>query len=157
MAFCCKGRLENKRIEKKLLLIGLDNSGKTTMLTYMREQTTDSKIKKGEAQLVMNTPFINVEVLNLPGEDEACIVYDMSGQGRYRDSWSFFYPDVDGIFFVIDSADHERLPVVQEVLQELVRHPGLARRSIPLVILANKQDAKPNNKYSEDYDPLVSI
>ena len=104
------------------------------------KQTTDTTLKRGEALLVMNTPFINVEVLSRNNTE--CLVYDMSGQGRYRDSWSFFYPDVDGIFFVIDSADRERLPVCQEVLMELVRHPGLARRAIPLVILANKQDLR---------------
>ena len=61
-------------------------------------------------------------------------------QGRYRESWSFFYPDVDGIFFVVDASDFERLSVAQEVLQEMVRHPALADRSIPIVILSNKQD-----------------
>ena len=61
-------------------------------------------------------------------------------QGRYRESWSFFYPDVDGIFFVVDASDLERLSVAQEILQEIVRHPGLEGRRIPLVILSNKQD-----------------
>ena len=66
----------------------------------------------------------------------------MSGQGRYREGWSFFYPDVDGILFVIDCSDLARLSVAQEVLRELARHPGLARRAIPVVIMANKQDAE---------------
>jgi GTPase SAR1 family protein len=61
-------------------------------------------------------------------------------QGRYRESWSFFYPEVDGIFFVVDSSDLERLSVAQEILQEISRHPGLKDRRIPLVILSNKQD-----------------
>ena len=88
----------------------------------------------------MTTPFINVEVVKLPYSGNECIVYDMSGQGRYREGWSFFYPDVDGIFFVIDCSDRDRIAIAQEVLQEMARHPGLARRKIPFVILANKQD-----------------
>ena len=47
---------------------------------------------------------------------------------------------MDGIFFVVDSTDLERLSVAQEILQEIVRHPALARRQIPLCILSNKQD-----------------
>ena len=90
----------------------------------------------------MTTSFINVEVLRLPGSGSDCIVYDMSGQGRYRESWSFFYPDVDGIFFVIDCADRDRISIANEVLLEIARPPGLARRDIPLIILANKQDAE---------------
>ena len=48
---------------------------------------------------------------------------------------------MDGIFFVVDASDIERLSVAQEVLQEMARHPGLYRRDpIPLVILSNKMD-----------------
>ena len=54
---------------------------------------------------------------------------------------------MDGIFFVIDAGDFERLSVAQEVLQEMARHPGLAGREIPLVILSNKQDL--NDKVDE--------
>ncbi len=64
----------------------------------------------------------------------------MSGQGRYREQWQYFYPDVDGIFFVIDSTDKDRLNVVAEVLHEMAKHPGLQGRQIPFVILANKID-----------------
>ena len=54
---------------------------------------------------------------------------------------------MDGIFFVVDAGDFERLSVAQEVLQEMARHPGLSGREIPLVILSNKQDL--NDKVDE--------
>ena len=47
---------------------------------------------------------------------------------------------MDGIFFVVDAGDLQRLSVAQEVLQEMARHPGLYGRQIPLIILSNKQD-----------------
>ena len=78
--------------------------------------------------LVMTTAFINVEKITLPLSNETCIVYDMSGQGRYREQWQYFYPDIDGIFFVIDATDKERLSVAAEVLHEMARHPGLQGR-----------------------------
>ena len=64
----------------------------------------------------------------------------MSGQGRYREGWSFFYPEIDGIMFVVDCSDTDRLTINMEILHELARHPGLARRFIPITILANKAD-----------------
>ena len=67
-------------------------------------------------------------------------MYDISGQGRYREQWQYFYPDVDGIFFVIDSTDKDRLSIAAEVLHEMAKHPGLQGRQIPFVILANKTD-----------------
>ena len=69
----------NKKREKKLLLIGLDYSGKTTLLKQFAQQSGSDKINQGEAELVMTTPFINVEVIKLPFSNDECIVYDMSG------------------------------------------------------------------------------
>ena len=86
------------------------------------------------------TPYINIEKVFLPESSMPCIVYDMSGQGRYRDNWQFFYPDVDGIIFVVDASDHDRIPIVAEVLELMSCHPNLLRRKIPFIILANKQD-----------------
>ena len=83
---------------------------------------------------------MNLEKITLTQSSMPCIVYDMSGQGRYRDSWQFFYPDVDGILFVVDATDHERLSVVADILEEMARHPCLRERKIPFIILANKSD-----------------
>mmetsp|Transcript_1381 Transcript_1381/g.2438 ORF Transcript_1381/g.2438 Transcript_1381/m.2438 type:complete len:124 (-) Transcript_1381:46-417(-) len=69
-----------------------------------------------------------------------CVVYDISGQGRYRHNWQFFYPDVDGIFFVVDANDKHRLSVVAEVLESMAKHPSLQNRRIPFLIIANKVD-----------------
>ncbi len=47
---------------------------------------------------------------------------------------------MDGIFFVVDTADRERLSVVQEIMMCIAKHPSLRFREIPFVVLANKQD-----------------
>lgn len=124
----------NKHQYKQLLLIGLDYSGKTTMIKRFKQ------IPENSAEYFFTTPYLNIEKITLPFSNMPCVVYDVSGQGRYRENWSFFYPDVDGIFFVVDTSDRERLSVVQEILLEMAKHPGLRERNIPFVILANKQD-----------------
>lgn len=102
--------------------------------------TTGNQYTDEVSDLVITTPFLNVEKVTLPQRHEQCIVYDLSGQGRYREQWQYFYPDVDGIFFVVDSSDHERISINQEILHEMARHPGLANRNIPFIIMGNKQD-----------------
>ena len=49
---------------------------------------------------------------------------------------------MDGIFFVVDTTDKDRLPIVAEVLEEMARHPGLGGRDIPFLILGNKSDCE---------------
>jgi GTPase SAR1 family protein len=73
--------------------------------------TNSSEYVDDMADLVVTTPFINVEKVFLPHSNDQCIIYDLSGQGRYREQWQFFYPDVDGIFYVVDSTDLDRVSV----------------------------------------------
>ncbi|CDW87057.1 adp-ribosylation factor-like protein 6 [Stylonychia lemnae] len=126
--------INTKTKYSQLLMIGLDYSGKTTLIKRFKT------IPENSAEFFHTTPYINIEKITLPFSSKACVVYDLSGQGRYRENWSFFYPDVDGIFFVVDSADRDRLSIVQEVLMHIAKHPSLNQREIPFIILANKQD-----------------
>ena len=48
---------------------------------------------------------------------------------------------MDGIFFVVDSADKQRLGMVHEYLHVLAEDRMLAKRNIPVLIIMNKQDA----------------
>jgi ADP-ribosylation factor-like protein 6 len=51
-------------------------------------------------------------------------VFDMSGAGKYRSLWEHYYSDVQGIIFVVDSTDAERMDVVKNELFTLLSHPG---------------------------------
>ena len=63
-----------QRPVRKLLLIGLDNSGKTTLLKRYKKD-----VLQGQAEMISTTSFINVEKLTLPFTQNECLVYDMSG------------------------------------------------------------------------------
>ncbi|KAK3913407.1 RNA pseudouridylate synthase domain-containing protein 2 [Frankliniella fusca] len=67
---------------------------------------------------------------------------DMSGQGRYRDLWEFYYKDCQGIIFVVDSSDRLRLAVVRHELDLLLQHPDVSGRALPILFLANKMDQR---------------
>jgi signal recognition particle receptor subunit beta len=97
----------------------------------------------------MSTAFFAIENITLPSSNTQCAVYDVSGQGRFRESWSLFYKNVDGIFFVIDASDRERLSMVQDLILELINHPDLANRTIPFLILCNKLDKAPKMNKSK--------
>lgn len=69
-------------------------------------------------------------------------VFDMSGQGNYRNMWEYYYTDVMGIVFVIDSADKLRLCVAKNELDTLLtfEKKGFDMGSLPILFFANKMD-----------------
>lgn len=66
------------------------------------------------------------------------VVYDCSGASRYRAMWDHFVAEANGVIYVIDSTDTQRLGIVKDNIEEFIRHPLLRHK--PIVFLANKQD-----------------
>jgi ADP-ribosylation factor-like protein 6 len=73
-------------------------------------------------------------------------VFDMSGQGRYRDIWPHYYSETDAIVFVLDASDKTRLCVVKDELNHLFRHPSISKnrnkRKLPILFFFNKIDVE---------------
>ena len=113
--------------EFRLLILGLDNAGKTTILY---------KMQLGETKITVPTLGFNVETINY--ENLNFKMWDLGGQSEYRPYWKCYYNKADGIIFVIDSTDKERLDIAKQELFILIGEEEL--KGIPIVILANKQD-----------------
>lgn len=80
----------------------------------------------------------------------------MSGQSRYRDMWSTYCKNVDGIIFVIDSADIVRFAVVSNELEAIMSVPDIKNKSIPIVFFANKMDL-PQAASPSDFVELLKL
>jgi ADP-ribosylation factor-like protein 3 len=65
-------------------------------------------------------------------------VWDIGGQKAIRPYWKNYYDNTDGMVFVVDSSDEERLNECVEELNSLLAEEGLAK--VPLLVYANKQD-----------------
>ena len=139
------GALFKKR-PVSLLMVGLDGSGKTTVLY---------KLKLGETPCTVPTIGFNgtehsVEVITRG--KLTMTVWDMGGQDKIRKLWSHYFNNIDAVIFVIDSTDRERLPTCKSELSLLLSDPLLC--SAPFVILANKQDLDEAMSPSEVADKL---
>ena len=88
----------------RILVVGLDNSGKTTLINHL-------KPKKSKAHEVVPTVGFTMEEFSKHNLNFT--VFDMSGQGRYRSLWENYYSDVQAVIFVLDSTDKLRLCVVK--------------------------------------------
>lgn len=115
----------------QVLLLGLDNAGKSTLLYKLKHNTNVSTVP---------TIGFNVEMLEARKNRRkiAITIWDVGGQGNMRDHWPNFYQNAGAIVFVVDSADQERLNEAQRELERTLRNDELRGR--PLILLANKQD-----------------
>lgn len=108
-------------------MVGLDAAGKTTILY---------KMKLGE--VMQTTPTIGFNVETVEYKNLKFAVWDVGGQDKIRKLWKFYYENVGGIIFVIDSNDRDRIPQAKEELDVLLNEPSL--KDSALLIFANKQD-----------------
>eukprot|EP00397_Hematodinium_sp_SG-2012_P054956 GEMP01066688.1.p1 GENE.GEMP01066688.1~~GEMP01066688.1.p1 ORF type:complete len:182 (+),score=37.67 GEMP01066688.1:256-801(+) len=119
-----------KKEKMRILVVGLDNSGKTTMLNYL-------KPKKATLETV---PTVGFSVEEFTKNNIQFSAFDMSGQGRYRDLWTSYYSECQGIVFVIDATDELRFAVAKDELQHLLNAEEIRQRKVPILFFANKMD-----------------
>lgn len=122
-----------KKKEVNVLVVGLDNSGKTTIINHL---------KPPDARSQDIVPTIGFNVEKFQTKSLGFTAFDMSGQGRYRNLWEHYYRDSQGIIFVIDSSDRMRMVVAKDELEQLIQHEDILHRPIPILFFANKMDMR---------------
>jgi len=117
--------------EVRILILGLDNAGKTTILYRLQNESDEA---------VQTIPTIGFNVETLQYKNIKFQVWDLGGQTSIRPYWRCYYPNTDAIIFVVDSADAERMPVARGELAAMLEEEEL--RDAILLVFANKQDQK---------------
>ena len=140
--------------QKKLLMIGLDNSGKTSILAVLEDKF--SIIKD-----LMPTRGVQREKLDFFGYP--IISWDLGGQVQYREKMYFskpelYFGEVDLILYVIDSQDVDRFSEsanyfkqVLNVLDDLKEYPPLA-----IVLHKSDQDIRRTLQWQKNIDSVKS-
>ncbi|EFP02257.1 hypothetical protein GCK72_004652 [Caenorhabditis remanei] len=130
--------------EIRILLLGLDNAGKTTILKQLSSE---------DIQQVTPTKGFNVKTVAAMG-DIRLNVWDIGGQRTIRPYWSNYYDNIDTLIFVIDSNDKKRFDEMCIELGELLDEDKLRR--VPVLIFANKQDL-PTSASSEEISRKLNL
>ncbi|KAJ3023519.1 hypothetical protein HKX48_002682 [Thoreauomyces humboldtii] len=126
-----------QRRKVSILILGLDNSGKTTLISHFLHPPGGS-LDQQDAPIIMPTVGLSLE--RFAFGNLALTVFDMSGQGRYREFWEYYYGDADGIMWVLDSTDTDRIGVVHEELWRTLSHKDMQVTKPPILFFANKID-----------------
>lgn len=127
--------------EYKLVMVGLDNAGKTTSLYQL-----------SLGQAVVTGPTIGSNVEQVQFENLTFDIWDLGGQANLRPSWTTYYTHTDAIIVVVDSTDRVRIRTAKEELFKLLGNNTLSRA--PVLIFANKQDLRAAMSVAELTDSL---
>merc|ERR1711990_598902 len=119
-------RLISKK-EMRILMVGLDAAGKTTILY---------KLKLGE--IVTTIPTIGFNVETVEYKNISFTVWDVGGQDKIRPLWRHYFQNTQGLIFVVDSNDKERVAEAKDELNKMLGEDEL--RDAVLLVFANKQD-----------------
>jgi len=113
--------------ELRILLLGLDNAGKTTILKSLASEDISTI-----------TPTQGFNIKSVQTEGFKLNVWDIGGQRKIRPYWRNYFDNTDVLIYVIDSADQKRFEETGQELQELLYEEKLV--GVPILVYANKQD-----------------
>ncbi|KAJ2454914.1 hypothetical protein EV183_001175 [Coemansia sp. RSA 2336] len=113
--------------EMRILMLGLDAAGKTTILY---------KLKLNQSVTTIPTVGFNVETVTY--KNVKFNVWDVGGQDKIRPLWRHYYTGTQALIFVVDSADRDRIDEARTELHRIVSDREM--KDCLLLVFANKQD-----------------
>lgn len=126
-----------------VLILGLDNSGKTTFLEHSR-CNFNKNYKQIDLNRIASTVGLNVGKIETNGV--ILNFWDLGGQKELQLLWDKYFMEAHGIIWVVDSSDRERLTESVTAFGNIIRNELLD--NLPLLFVVNKQDLptamKPN-------------
>eukprot|EP01018_Ginkgo_biloba_P010583 Gb_16514 [translate_table: standard] len=120
-------KVKKKEKEMRILMVGLDNAGKTTIVMRINGEDTSNI-----------SPTLGFNIKTIEYKSYRLNIWDVGGQKTIRSYWRNYYEQTEGLVWVVDSSDLRRLDDCKDELHNLLKEERLSGSS--LLILANKQD-----------------
>jgi len=118
-----------KEKEMRILFLGLDNAGKTTILKKLNDEDISGI-----------SPTLGFNIKTFVHGRYTLNVWDVGGQRTLRPYWRNYFEQTDALVWVVDSGDRLRIRDCKEELHSLLLEDRLAGAS--LLVFANKQDIR---------------
>ena len=130
----------------KILFLGLDNAGKTTLMGMLKEN-----------RMTQNDPTFQPSAHELQLGGITFTAYDLGGHKQVRRVWKDYMFAADGIVFIVDSADRKRFPEAKREFDQLILDEQA--EDIPILMLANKidMDGAASEEFITQYFQLQAV
>jgi small GTP-binding protein len=142
-------------ISIKIIISGLDNAGKTSILTvFDKRYNFEQEIK--EIRPTKTIEYHKVQFLN-----KSISFWDMGGQERYRKVYKtdpdFYFANTDLLLYIIDIQDRSRFELTLEYLNVILEYFNKNNMNVPLIVAFHKSDPqlKDNEELIENIDVLI--
>lgn len=138
------------KIEANILLLGIDNAGKTTLLHFLKYGSLkQSPPTRNPTMEELQMEGITFKAYDLGGEYYRLLRFSVNfadrlfltfvlGNVNERPLWSTYFPLVNGVVFLVDISDIDRIAEAKDALHQLFAVDQL--NDVPFLILANKID-----------------
>ncbi|CAH8846603.1 unnamed protein product [Trichobilharzia szidati] len=128
--------------EMRILMLGLDAAGKTTILY---------RLKLGSSVSTIPTVGFNVETVTYG--NVKFNVWDVGGQEKIRPLWRHYFTGSQGLIFVVDSSDRDRIEEARQQLHRIANDREM--EDAVVLVFANKQDLPNAMKPNEIQERLM--
>ncbi|XP_021120266.1 ADP-ribosylation factor-like protein 2 isoform X1 [Heterocephalus glaber] len=147
-------KMKQKERELRLLMLGLDNAGKTTILKKFNGEDVDTI-----------SPTLGFNIKTLEHRGFKLNIWDVGGQKSLRSYWRNYFESTDGLIWVVDSADRQRLQDCARELQGLLVEESTGSRlpsepqppasSFPSAWLELPSSSSPTSRTCPEHCPLM--
>ena len=121
--------------EFAVLILGLDNAGKTTFLESAKTQFTKGYHGVNPSKI---TATVGLNIGNIETDGVKLNFWDLGGQEELQALWDKYYAECHAIIYTLDSNDRERVQESKKSFDAMISNSNLI--GVPLLVLANKQD-----------------
>ena len=122
---------------KRVVVFGIDGVGKTSVLERIKDAYTDVRGLRPEQ--IIPTVGMNIAKVSHGQLPYACTFWDLGGAIALRGIWDNYFKDADAAAYVVDASNEDSLEEARVDLERALNNPAFPR-TIPIVILANKND-----------------
>lgn len=124
-----------KKTNYYVLILGLDNSGKSTFLEQARCMFNKS-LKRLDLRRI--APTVGLNVAKIETSEAILNFWDLGGQKELQTLWSRYFTEAHAVIWVVDSSEPERFTESREALRLLLEDEHL--KQSPFLFIMNKQD-----------------